>query len=236
MDVRATRREVDLLRALRRHLPFAIPDPTHVAPDLRYYAYPVLRGRAADTRPSVTLPTDAFITAWVRCRCAIAGALTIDGAKSLGVRELSAQSNVDLARNLAQRHGTPEALAALIHEDIRRIEERWSREPAEFTHNDLNLQNLLLDAEGASIVGVLDFGDAHIAPRSSDYYLWDKWPEPVMDRVAEAAAREGDPFDPAFARALHRVYVASDIVAAERDADRERESTLWAELWRCCGP
>lgn len=125
-----------------------------------------------------------------------------------------------------------ELVAKGISESIAYIRQNLHGDTWQFTHNDLNAENILVDDTGENIIGVLDFGDAHIPPVASDYYLWDKWPHEVMKRVALIASEENDHFDAQLARSIHRVYVVNDIVDCRQAQDEGAEKTYWRELER----
>jgi aminoglycoside phosphotransferase (APT) family kinase protein len=227
-DVQATQREVALLRAIKG-LPFSIPEPLFVAKDERYYGYRLLEGRRWEDLASLWSPSDSLIRSWVIARQSIARSLVVEQAEGLGIPRLPLDEDAKKAEPIVGA-ASNKAVADGLRTSIEYVRRHAGDEIWQFTHNDLNAVNILLDESGDNIRGVLDFGDAHIAPPSSDYYLWDKWPPEVMERVHAIAAEEGDAFDVELAKAIHRVYVANDIVDSRELQNEEAEESYWQEL------
>ncbi|HSX06332.1 MAG TPA: phosphotransferase [Candidatus Saccharimonadia bacterium] len=230
-DMWSTEKEIGLLKTFQ--LPFDVPRPSHVAPDKRYFGYPFLAGNRWADVVGGQIPSDELLREWVKTRQVISRAVTISDAQKLGVPRFSVDKCVSVANQLADG-GVATSVSRGLQEDADYLREHLGRDVWEFTHNDLNAENILIDKETNKITAVLDFGDAYIAPRSSDYYLWDKYPHQIMERITQIAHKEGDDFDVRIARALHRLYVADDIIEYRKlGQNKEAEQGYLLELERC---
>jgi len=213
-------------------VPFQIPRPIYTSPDERYFGYRILPGKNPYDSLLSGQISDIFLRQWVMARKSISQALSLREAKILGVPTYSWDMELDRTKNLPSGTLSPHVQLGLKN-DIDYITSFDSTSELEFTHNDLNLDNLLVDVSGELITGVLDFGDAHIAPRSTDYYLWDKWPHEVMERIAKIAAEQHDEFDTRLARAVHRIYVGADLYESIKQNDTQAVAMYKSELERC---
>jgi hypothetical protein len=213
-------------------MPFEIPRPIYISPDERYFGYKILPGKNPRESLAKDPISDTFLRQWILARKAISDQLSVDAAKALNVPLLSWASELQKANCLPDATLSSTAHSKLAS-DIAYVTSVETELELEFTHNDLNVDNLLVDSSGEIITGILDFGDVHIAPRSSDYYLWDKWPHEVMERIANIAVEQHDEFDVRFARALHRIYVASDLYESIKQSDAPFTNTYASELERC---
>jgi len=231
-DIQNTKMEYQVLVRLGA-VPFQIPRPIYMSPDERYFGYKVLEGKNSyDSLSGGSVP-DMFLDQWVTARKSISQALSLTDARALGVPMYSWDTELHRAKAL------PAGVLSLyvqsrLKNDADYITASNFESELEFTHNDLNLDNLLVNESG-ELIGVLDFGDAHIAPRSTDYYLWDKWPHEVMERVAKIAAGHHDEFDVRLARAVHRMYVGSDLYESIKQNDSLAINMYVTELERCYG-
>jgi len=229
-DTKNTNMEYHTLLKLNG-LPFQTPRPMYISPGGRYFGYRILQGEHPNNKLKNSV-SDVFLRQWVAAHQAISRQLSLIDAALLGIPTYSWDQELNRAKNL------PDSVLSLdtqskLKDDIEYAETFEVQSELEFTHNDLNLDNLLVDSSGELIVGVLDFGDAHVAPRSSDYYVWDKWPREVMERIAKIAAEQQDKFNVRLARAVHRIYVGSDLYEAVKQKDSRAIDMYAAELERC---
>ena len=146
-------REMRLLPVLAAHMPFRVPVPLHTTDD--WFVYEKIPGRPLGAG-------DDF-----------------DGARAM-IEQLHTFP-VDIARDLLQRQTWSELFAwqwelfterALPHLPADLVEEVTSRyvlppSPETFVHNDLGLEHVLVDEDGAP-VGIIDFEDATIGDPEID--------------------------------------------------------------------
>jgi len=229
-DIQNTTMEYRILLKLK-DLPFQTPHPIYISPDERYFGYKILEGKHPNNNLNNQI-SDEFLHQWVVARQAISKQLSLVDAGGLGVPAYSWDLELSQAKSLPDSVLSLEAQSKL-RDDIAYAEAFDVSSELEFTHNDLNLDNILMGSSGEKITGILDFGDAHIAPRSSDYYVWDKWPHAVMERIDRIAKEQHDEFDVRLAQAIHRIYVGADLYESIKQNDTHAIKKYTAELERC---
>jgi aminoglycoside phosphotransferase (APT) family kinase protein len=165
-----TRAEVGLLRALRKQLPVAIPDPVYVAPDFSFFGYRYLRGSTLEDREDLVATPDSrsqFINQWLGLVMTLERVVPPHTAQSLGLRPFAhVTDRLGLVHSARASGVMPAAVDDLASQVLEEYGERYQRAASSRSvtmHGDLGLSHWLID-EHDHPYAVIDWSDACLAP------------------------------------------------------------------------
>ncbi|GAA1627290.1 hypothetical protein GCM10009733_025040 [Nonomuraea maheshkhaliensis] len=172
-EPRKTRQEVARLAAVRELSPLPVPEVVFADDESGAIAYRKLAGTplnllegSPSLRPrELARPLGGFLSA-------------IHGAEPARMEELAPRDAYPMPTLLQDAELDYRDVERHVPVDQRPLVERFLRQhpPAEpeltrFCHNDLGAEHLLVDADGATITGVIDWTDAAITDPAHDFAL-----------------------------------------------------------------
>lgn len=197
-------RERALLAVLAPRLPLAVPLAVFVgrrspAFPLRFSGYRLIRGATADVAPEPADPRGPGRD--VGRFLAALHAFGADDARRMGFAERRPDENWSRHR-AAARAGLAAAARAVGDDFARRcaaVVDDESLAPAAhagppvLVHGDLGAEHLVVSADGARALGVIDWADAFLGDPAADFEgLWQWAGTPLVDEAVRAYGRDVD--------------------------------------------
>jgi aminoglycoside phosphotransferase (APT) family kinase protein len=209
-------REARLLPVLRSRVPVAIPDPRwHAGPSEQFpfgvIGYPKLPGTPLSPallpradEAAIAAGLGAFLLALHRFPPEEAGALGLPGP---GTRECElATLRGEVLPPLREALAAKEYRAVSRWWDAFLADERMGRYPPVVRHGDLWYENILVDAAGRTVIGVVDFEEAAIGDPAQDFATQLHLGERFAARVIDAYRALGGVLDAGLPHRLRKLW------------------------------
>lgn len=217
--------ETGVLKLLRGKFDVTIPDPLYVAGDESYFGYPKVDGiQLSDVWDDcIETERDKILSDWVDVIVGVHDSVSLQQARELGI-PLFSDPDTDPAETAKKIFDVVDLSESVYDfargtiDDVAKID--IDTEQDTVIHNDLHLENMLVDPNTHQLTGVIDWTDVCIGPIARDFAVWEWRADGSLEKAAELYYKKtGKTVDIQQARLWKHLEAISDIVEADATND-----------------